>query len=133
MPEVDDASPASHQQPGGVSSARDGTPPLPWLVVTTVGTREDAQRLARAAIEQRLAACAQIEAIDSVYRWQGAVHEDAELRILFKTAPARVDALLALLRSLHPYELPALHAFAVGKAEPTYAAWVTESCHDDTA
>ena len=69
MPEVDDASPASHQQPGGVSSARDGTPPLPWLVVTTVGTREDAQRLARAAIEQRLAACAQIEAIDSVYRW----------------------------------------------------------------
>jgi periplasmic divalent cation tolerance protein len=108
-------------------------PPPPWLVVTTVGTRADALRLARAAVEQRLAACAQIEAIDSVYRWQGAVHEDAELRILFKTAPARVDALLALLRSLHPYELPALHALAVDKAEPTYAAWVTESCHDDTA
>ncbi len=108
-------------------------PPPPWLVVTTVGTRAEALRLARAAVEQRLAACAQIEAIDSVYRWQGAVHEDAELRILFKTAPARVDALLALLRSLHPYELPALHALAVDKAEPTYAAWVTESCHDDTA
>lgn len=128
MPEVDDASPASHQQPGGVSSARDATPPLPWLVVTTVGTREDALRLARAAVEQRLAACAQIEPIDSVYRWQGAVHEDVELRLLFKTAPARVDALLELLRSLHPYELPALHALAVDKADDAYAAWVAQSC-----
>ncbi|HNT38064.1 MAG TPA: divalent-cation tolerance protein CutA [Rubrivivax sp.] len=104
--------------------------PLPWLVVTTVGTAADAQRLARAAVAQRLAACAQVEAIDSVYRWQGAVHEEAEYRILFKTAPARVDALMAALRAAHPYELPALHAWPVRKADPAYAAWVSQGCDD---
>lgn len=101
--------------------------PLPWLVVTTVGRADDADRLARLAVEQSLAACAQVERIRSVYRWQGAVHEDAEFRILFKTAADRVDALMDALRGAHPYALPALHAWAADKAEPAYAAWVHES------
>ncbi|ODU10704.1 MAG: hypothetical protein ABS84_01615 [Rubrivivax sp. SCN 71-131] len=106
---------------------------MPWLVVTTVGTAGDADRLARLAVEQRLTACAQIERIRSVYRWQGAVHEDAEFRVLFKTAADRVDALMEALRSTHPYALPALHALAVDKAEQAYAVWVHESTRDGGA
>lgn len=103
---------------------------MPWLVVTTVGSADAARRLARTMVERRLAACAQIGAIDSVYRWQGAVQEDAEFRLLLKTAPDRVEALLAALREQHPYTLPALHAWPVAAAEPAYAGWVVDSTRD---
>ena len=55
----------------------------PIAVVTTVARLEDAQAMARALVERRLAACAQIERIESVYRWQGAVQQEPEYRVLF--------------------------------------------------
>lgn len=93
-------------------------------VHTTVATRVDADRLAQAAVCERLAACAQIEAIDSVYVWQGALQQEPELRLLFKTTLARQAALIARLRELHPYELPAIYSVAVHDATPDYAEWV---------
>ena len=94
------------------------------LVLTTVGTHADAERLARAMIESRHAACAQISAIDSVYRWQGAVLHEAEWRVLFKTTAAAYPALEAALRAQHPYELPAILAWPCSAALPEFAAWV---------
>lgn len=96
----------------------------PLLVVTTVATRADANALARSIVDERLAACAQIAAIDSVYRWQGEVHAEAEFRIVFKTAAGRYPAIEAAIRARHPYTLPAIHAVAASHAEPAYAAWV---------
>ena len=95
-------------------------------VFTTVGDREAARRLARLAVQQRLAACVQISAIDSVYRWQGKVHEEPEFRVLFKTTAAGCDALEALLRAEHPYTLPAIHATALRRVHPPYAQWVAD-------
>lgn len=94
------------------------------LVLTTVATRANADALARAMVEQRLAACAQISAIDSVYRWQGAVQSEGEFRVLFKTTAERYPALEAALRSSHPYELPAIVALPVVQALPAFADWV---------
>lgn len=96
-------------------------------VFTTVATPEQADRLARAAVEQRLAACVQVEAVRSTYRWQGAVECEPEMRLMFKTDQARHAALVALLRELHPYELPAIFALPVIGATAEYAAWVHES------
>lgn len=101
--------------------------PLPLIVVTTVGHAEQAHALARQMVQQRLAACAQINAIDSVYRWQGAVHEDTEFRLLFKTSAERAPALMAAIRAQHPYELPALHAVPMALADPAYAQWIDDS------
>ncbi|OJV55166.1 MAG: hypothetical protein BGO36_16535 [Burkholderiales bacterium 68-10] len=101
--------------------------PLPWLVVTTVGSREQAQQLARTIVHLQLAACAQIEAIESIYRWRGEVLEGSEFRVLFKTQPARYAQIEAAIRQHHPYELPAIHALATCAADPAYAAWVTEN------
>ena len=101
--------------------------PLPWLVVTTVGSREEAQALARAIVHLQLAACAQIEPIDSIYRWSGEVFEDGEFRVLFKTMPSQYAQVEAAIRARHPYELPAIHALATSAADPVYAAWVAES------
>src|SRR5688572_27909624 len=82
----------------------------PIAVVTTVATLADAQRLARALVERRLAACAQVSQIESVYRWQGALQQEPEYRVLFKTLEARYVEVEAALRSMHPYQLPAIHA-----------------------
>ena len=98
------------------------------LVLTTVGARADADRLARAMVEQRLAACAHIEAIDSVYRWQGEVQAEGEFRLLLKTTAARYPALEAALRREHPYTLPAIVALPCAQAEPAFAAWVAQEC-----
>ena len=103
------------------------------LVLTTVATRADADALARAMVEQRLAACAQISAIDSVYRWQGAVQSEGEFRVLFKTTAERYPALEAALRSSHPYELPAIVALPVVQALPAFADWVAHEVREPRA
>jgi periplasmic divalent cation tolerance protein len=94
------------------------------LVVTTVAERDDAARLARALVERGLAACAQVEAIESVYAWQGKVEQGAEFRILFKVASVAYEAAERAIRELHPYELPAIHAIAVERAWQPYRDWV---------
>lgn len=96
-------------------------------VFTTVSTREQADLLARAAVEQRLAACVQVEAIDSTYRWQGEVVSEPELRLMFKTTQVHYAPLEVLLRELHPYELPAIFALPVAEASSAYAAWLQDS------
>ena len=94
-------------------------------VTTTVGTAEDARRLAQAVLAQRLAACVQIEAISSHYRWQGALHEDAEWCLVCKTVPQAVDGLFALLQAQHPYTLPQLVVQPL-QASAAYADWVRQ-------
>jgi periplasmic divalent cation tolerance protein len=96
-------------------------------VVTTVAMRDDADRLARAAVDARLAACVQMQAIDSVYRWEGAVEHEPEVRLLFKTTADARGALERLISAMHPYDLPAIWSFAVDEADPRYAAWVGDS------
>lgn len=98
------------------------------LLCTTVGSAEDARRLADAAVAKRLAACVHIEAIESVYRWQGTVQHDSEHRLSFKTTEAAAPALRALLLAMHPYDLPALYTLEVAEAEEAYAAWVGNEC-----
>lgn len=100
---------------------------LPLLVITTVATREQALALARKLVERRLAACAQITAIESVYRWQGAVEHDSEYRLLLKTHAGGYAALESALREVHPYELPAIHAITTERAYAPYAEWVESS------
>lgn len=101
---------------------------LPLLVVTTVATREQALVLAREMVERRLAACAQITSIESIYRWKGAIEHDGEFRLLLKTRASAYPRLEAALRECHPYELPAIHAISTAQADPAYADWVRDSC-----
>jgi len=94
------------------------------LVLTTVGTHEDALRIARTVVEERLCACAQLQVIESVFRWKGEVVDEPEYRLLMKTTTAASEALAARLAELHPYELPAVvrinaDAFSVG-----FSDWV---------
>lgn len=93
-------------------------------VITTLPDRASAQALARALVEAGLAACAQISEIESVYRWEGALQQEREFRLLLKTRAALYPAVEQALRERHPYELPAIHALGLQAAYPPYADWV---------
>jgi len=99
------------------------------IVVTTVGGLDDAGRLARAAVEQSLAACVHIEPIESVYLWEGAIQSGAEYRLSFKTTAQGSERLRPWLVTHHPYALPAVYTLEVSEVDPRYLAWVAQgSC-----
>jgi periplasmic divalent cation tolerance protein len=99
-----------------------------FAVHTTVASVEAARRMARTLVERKLAACAQIEAIESFYAWQGRIADEPEYRLLFKTTEARVAEVEAAIRALHDYELPAIHAVALEHVDPAYGRWIEEGC-----
>ena len=96
-------------------------------VVTTVGDKKEACRMAHVLVEAGLAACAQIEKIDSVYAWKGAIEHGKEYRLLFKTTEARYQAVEGAIRDMHPYELPAIYAVSCDHIFSPYAAWIESS------
>ncbi|GGY47361.1 divalent-cation tolerance protein CutA [Parvularcula lutaonensis] len=97
-----------------------------YLVTTTTASEDDARKLAHAAVEERLAACAQIFAIESVYVWEG-VKQEREWRVEFKTTDERAQGLMRRLMELHPYEVPELVATRLAGASEAYAAWVIDT------
>lgn len=96
-------------------------------VLTTTGNLDEARRLATTLIERKLAACAQISQIESVYMWKGALQHDREYRILFKTTEEMYDAVERAIRELHSYELPAIFSLPVDHAFEPYSRWVAEN------
>ncbi len=86
---------------------------------------ETATRIARALVEERLAACVQvIGGIASTYRWEGRVRTDTEVLLLIKTTHACLDALKARLPALHPYSVPELIAVEVVDGLDRYLDWI---------
>lgn len=99
-----------------------------FVVLVTAPSPEKAAELARALVDERLAACGNVvPGLRSIYRWQGAVQEDQEALLLLKTTRARLDALRARVVALHPYEVPEVLALPVEAGHPPYLAWIVES------
>lgn len=94
------------------------------ILHTTVADQEQAQSMARNLVDQGWAACAQIEAIESVYRWQGELHQNAEWRISFKTLRSHQTVLETAVRALHPYEVPELIYTTVDSVSNDYLNWL---------
>jgi periplasmic divalent cation tolerance protein len=95
------------------------------VVLVTAPDAEVATRLARALVEERLAACANlVPGARSIYRWQGSVHDEAEVLLVIKTGADRVDALASRVKDLHPYDLPEVIALPAVAGSVEYLAWV---------
>lgn len=87
-----------------------------------------AAEIARALVEERLAACVNVvPGVVSFYRWQGSLCEDAESTLWIKTADDRFEALRDRLTELHPYTVPEIVALPVVDVNAAYAAWVEEN------
>lgn len=95
------------------------------IVMTNAPDRATAEMLARALIDARAAACVNIMSpCTSVYRWQGVVETAEEVPVFIKTTADRYPEVEALVRKLHPYELPEILAVPAGRGLPGYLAWV---------
>ena len=98
------------------------------VVLITASSAEDAGRIGRALVEERLAACANVVGpIRSIYRWQGAVEEASEHLMLVKARAADVDSVATRVRALHAYEVPEIIALPIRGGSPAYLAWLAES------
>ncbi|HVQ08673.1 MAG TPA: divalent-cation tolerance protein CutA [Allosphingosinicella sp.] len=86
---------------------------------------DEAGRIARAVVEERLAACANIlGTCRSIYRWQGEVEEADEVAALFKTSETAAPRLVARIEALHSYDVPAITVWPISEASAAYAGWV---------
>jgi periplasmic divalent cation tolerance protein len=91
---------------------------------TTTGNRDDADRLARGAVELRLAACAQIDGqITSFYHWEGKLEQSEGFRVWFKCLPANGSALSAWVHSHHPDETPQWFEVSAENVGEKYLSW----------
>jgi periplasmic divalent cation tolerance protein len=94
------------------------------VVLTTLGADTDAAALARALVDEGLAACVNVlPVMTSVYRWKGVVEQDREQQLVIKTSRTSVPALQARLRELHPYELPEFLVLSAAGSE-AYLGWI---------
>ncbi len=95
------------------------------LIYTTCASREEAEQLGNAVIDQGLAACVNIfPDITSIYIWQGKKQADREVAMLVKTRKALQNETVTALKRLHPYETPALLVLDVPFADADYCAWI---------
>lgn len=94
-------------------------------VYAVFADEEEALRIGRICVEERLAACVNVlGAVRSVYRWQGEIEEGAEVAALFKTSSDGAELLIARIAGLHSYEVPAAVAWPIIDALPAYSDWV---------
>ncbi len=95
-------------------------------LLTAAPGMEEAKRIARSLVSERLAACANvIPGVLSVYWWEGQVQEEQEAMLVIKTTAAQVNALETRLVELHPYDVPELLSIQVTGGHQPYIAWVS--------
>jgi periplasmic divalent cation tolerance protein len=98
------------------------------IVVTTVGTEEEANQIAEEMVARRHSACVNIVPIHrSVYRWQGKICDDREYLLIIKSLEDEYEAIEAAVRELHSYDLPEILAFRVSRGEARFLDWIAQS------
>lgn len=94
-------------------------------VYAVFASDEEALRIGRACVEERLAACVNVlGGVRSIYRWQGQIEEGNEVAAFFKTTVGGAEALIARIAELHSYDVPAAVAWPIDAAHAPYARWV---------
>jgi periplasmic divalent cation tolerance protein len=97
------------------------------VVLTTCGSKQQAEQLAGGLVAERLAACVQALDITSHFLWKGALEREPEVLLVIKTRAACYDALEAWLREHHAYEVPEIVALPVARGLAAYLDWVDEA------
>ena len=97
------------------------------VALSTVNSPEAAERIARALVEQGVAACVNVvPGVTSYYRWKGALEKDAEILLVIKARAEAFEALKAALLAIHPYEVPELVAIPIGSGHQPYLDWLAD-------
>ncbi len=100
-------------------------------MMTTVGSEEEGVRIAKSLIGQRLCACVNlIPGIRSIYRWRGAVEDDAEVLLIMKTTKEKRQGLSEHLAENHSYDVPEVISLPVDAGGASYLEWLADACAD---
>lgn len=101
-------------------------------IYTVFADADEAERIGRMVIEERLAACVNILApVRSIYRWKGRIETAEEVAAILKTHHWRSDALIARIAELHSYDVPCVVSWPIDKIVGAYADWVEDSVIGD--
>jgi periplasmic divalent cation tolerance protein len=105
-----------------------------FVVLVTCSTSTEAQRIARAVVNARLAACVNIlpGAVQSIYRWKGKVESSRERLLLIKTSRRRLAKLQAAVKRLHSYKVAEFIAIPIAAGSPAYLSWIEEVLKDSS-
>jgi periplasmic divalent cation tolerance protein len=96
------------------------------IVITTVSTAAEAEKIARMLLEQKLVACVQADGIRSYYRWQGEIQGESEQRLWIKCRVADYAVIEQLIKAHHIYELPEIILLTIAAGSPDYLNWIAE-------
>lgn len=95
------------------------------LIYVTASNRDEALRLARALVEERLVACANVlDGATSLYWWDGKVQEEAEAVLIAKTRASLVESVVARVKALHSYSRPCVVALPIQAGNPAFLQWI---------
>jgi len=98
-----------------------------WVLYSTLANKEEAVFIARALVEKHLAACVNLhENVTSIYRWQGDIQQEQEVALIAKTSKAQIPAAIALIKSLHSYEVPCIVAYPAPEGFVPFLQWVAD-------
>ena len=98
------------------------------VVLCTVGSAGDAERIAEGMVEKGYAACVNVvPGVTSFYRWKGEVARDAEWLMVMKTTAARFEALREALVEMHPYDVPEVVELPIERGHAPYLEWIDAS------
>jgi periplasmic divalent cation tolerance protein len=101
------------------------TKPRAMVVLATAPSENEATKLAKTLVEERLAACVNVVGgVRSIYRWEGGVQDDAEVLLVIKTLPAHCEALTTRIQELHSYTCPEAIALPVVAGSEAYLSWL---------
>lgn len=107
--------------------APDATPEA-ILIYVTCASSDEARRIARAIVEQRLAACANIiPGMESWYQWQGRLEHSSECVLICKSVPRAQSALMTAIQQLHSYSVPCIIVVPIIGGLPSYVTWIDEN------
>ena len=98
-----------------------------YLIYITTKDEDEAKKIGRTLVEEKLAACVNIHPIKSIYRWEGNIQEEAEIAMLVKTKARLADEVMARVKELHSYEVPCIVSLQIAKGYLDYLKWIKES------
>ena len=99
-------------------------------IYVTAGSKEEAQKIARTVVEKRLAACANVSPIESIYWWKGKVQEQVEYSMLLKTRRSKLGEVIEAVRAVHSYDVPCIVALPILAGHQDYLKWIAAETPD---
>ena len=100
------------------------------MILTTTDSKSEAENIAKALIEDRLAACVQIESIESIYRWEGKIVQESEYLLRIKSIDSMYEKIEAKIKSMHSYDIPQIIQIPITRGYEQYLNWIEEEIGD---